>query len=256
MQYQATPLHVASYGGHCDVAQLLLEKGAELNARADVSIIIPCTYIHVHVHVVCTCAYIYIHVCDYLHKQGSHAVIKSIIQLCIYCTCVISRGAPPWESLICLLPSLKINGVRVLAPLILNMLYHGTCTYVHAYNYIHELAELETTNWPFSVHWIESGQPLYKNKVFPPSIMWHWLLGGKAPAPLAFPLSMPVVIMMYSVSIFGLRIHTMDIQHVYIICTHVHVVTVPLHNAEGTCIYLYKYVYMYVRTCTCMYIVE
>ena len=43
MQNQATPLHCASAGGHYDVAQLLLEKGAELNARADVSII------HIHV---------------------------------------------------------------------------------------------------------------------------------------------------------------------------------------------------------------
>ena len=48
MQNQITPLHVASAGGHYDVAQVLLEKGAELNARTDVSII-PCTYIHVHV---------------------------------------------------------------------------------------------------------------------------------------------------------------------------------------------------------------
>ena len=34
-----TPLHLTSIEGHYDVAQLLLEKGAELNARADVSII-------------------------------------------------------------------------------------------------------------------------------------------------------------------------------------------------------------------------
>ena len=33
-----TPLHWASIEGHYDVAQLLLEKGAELNARSDVSI--------------------------------------------------------------------------------------------------------------------------------------------------------------------------------------------------------------------------
>ena len=38
MQYQATPLHWASAGGHYDVAQLLLEKGAELDARGYVSI--------------------------------------------------------------------------------------------------------------------------------------------------------------------------------------------------------------------------
>ena len=38
MQYQATPLHWASREGHYDVTQLLLEKGAELNARTDVSI--------------------------------------------------------------------------------------------------------------------------------------------------------------------------------------------------------------------------
>ena len=38
MQNQTTPLHAASGEGHYDVAQLLLEKGAELNARTDVSI--------------------------------------------------------------------------------------------------------------------------------------------------------------------------------------------------------------------------
>ena len=38
MQYQITPLHWASARGHYDVAQLLLEKGAELDARTDVSI--------------------------------------------------------------------------------------------------------------------------------------------------------------------------------------------------------------------------
>ena len=38
MQKQLTPLHCASIGGHYDVAQLLLEKGAELDARAVVSI--------------------------------------------------------------------------------------------------------------------------------------------------------------------------------------------------------------------------
>ena len=37
MQNQATALHAASNEGHYDVAQLLLEKGAEPNARMDVS---------------------------------------------------------------------------------------------------------------------------------------------------------------------------------------------------------------------------
>ena len=52
MQVQITPLHDAIREGHYDVAQLLLEKGAELNARTDVSIIIPfiCMYmLYVHV---------------------------------------------------------------------------------------------------------------------------------------------------------------------------------------------------------------
>lgn len=40
MQNQATALHLASGKGHYDVAQLLLEKGAKLNAKMDVSIII------------------------------------------------------------------------------------------------------------------------------------------------------------------------------------------------------------------------
>ena len=44
MQNQATPLHAASWGGHYDVAQLLLEKGAELDTRDDVSMIHVCDY--------------------------------------------------------------------------------------------------------------------------------------------------------------------------------------------------------------------
>ena len=46
IQYQVTALHLASISGYYHLAQLLLEKGAELNARIDVSIII-----HVRIYI-------------------------------------------------------------------------------------------------------------------------------------------------------------------------------------------------------------
>ena len=45
-QEMITPLHLASREGHCDVVQLLLEKGAELNARTAVSIMYNYIYVY------------------------------------------------------------------------------------------------------------------------------------------------------------------------------------------------------------------
>ena len=45
MQEQLTPLHFASIKGHYDIAQLLLEWEAELNARSDVSCNAPVSFI-------------------------------------------------------------------------------------------------------------------------------------------------------------------------------------------------------------------
>ena len=48
MQREKTPLRVASKKGHCDIAKLLLEKGAEPNAKDYVSYvcILYCTLIN------------------------------------------------------------------------------------------------------------------------------------------------------------------------------------------------------------------
>ena len=32
-KFKSTPLHYAAYGGHTDMARLLIEKGADVNAR-------------------------------------------------------------------------------------------------------------------------------------------------------------------------------------------------------------------------------
>ena len=61
MQHQITALHAASLGGHYNIVQLLLEKGADLYARMDVSIII-ILYVHVHVTIM---------------KKGGYAIMKN-----------------------------------------------------------------------------------------------------------------------------------------------------------------------------------
>ena len=33
LKFKSTPLHYAAYGGHTDMARLLIEKGADVNAR-------------------------------------------------------------------------------------------------------------------------------------------------------------------------------------------------------------------------------
>ena len=37
LQYSQTPLHIASEGGHTETVRLLLERGAEVDARDEVS---------------------------------------------------------------------------------------------------------------------------------------------------------------------------------------------------------------------------
>jgi ankyrin repeat protein len=42
LQYEFTPLHVASIGGHLEVLEVLLAKGADVKAETDVSIARAC----------------------------------------------------------------------------------------------------------------------------------------------------------------------------------------------------------------------
>jgi len=37
IQYNQTPLHLAAWGGHIDVATTLIQHGAEIDARSSVS---------------------------------------------------------------------------------------------------------------------------------------------------------------------------------------------------------------------------
>ena len=37
IQYNQTPLHLAAWGGHVDVAETLIQNGAEIDAKSEVS---------------------------------------------------------------------------------------------------------------------------------------------------------------------------------------------------------------------------
>ena len=51
--YQVSALHHASIRGHRDIVQLLLEKGADPNARDEVSVLLKSIHIPQHVMVNC-----------------------------------------------------------------------------------------------------------------------------------------------------------------------------------------------------------
>ena len=37
LQIHQTPLHLAAFGGHTDIVKILIEKGADVNAKGEVS---------------------------------------------------------------------------------------------------------------------------------------------------------------------------------------------------------------------------